>query len=50
MDPLLELLEVPLDGISSLKHLNCTAPFVICKVSEAALSATHNDIINDDNK
>lgn len=50
MDPLLELLEVPLDVISSLKHTNCTAPFVICKVAEAALNATHNDIINDDNK
>ncbi|KAK4805635.1 hypothetical protein QYF61_009861 [Mycteria americana] len=41
MGPLLELVHVPLDGISSLRSVSCTTPFgVICKFAEGALDPT----------
>lgn len=50
MDPLLKLLEVPLNGISSLMHINCTAALVSCEVAEGALNPTDNGIIDEDIK
>jgi len=39
--PLLELVQVPLDGIPSLRHVNCTTQLgVICKLAEGALDLT----------
>ncbi|KAK4830856.1 hypothetical protein QYF61_013785 [Mycteria americana] len=39
--PLLQLVQVPLDGIPSLRHVNCTTQLgVTCKLAEGALSPT----------
>ncbi|KAK4830062.1 hypothetical protein QYF61_008400 [Mycteria americana] len=41
MGPLLQLVQVPLDGIPSLRHANCATQLgVICKLAEGALDAT----------
>ncbi|KAK4816042.1 hypothetical protein QYF61_011050 [Mycteria americana] len=41
MGPLLELVQVPLDGNPSLRHVNCTTQLgVICKLAEGALDPT----------
>ncbi|KAK4811172.1 hypothetical protein QYF61_019803 [Mycteria americana] len=41
MGPLLKPVQVPLDGIPSLKRINCTTQLgVICKLAEGALSPT----------
>ena len=41
MGPLLELVHVPLDGILSLRHVNCTIQLgVVCKLAEGALDPT----------
>ncbi|KAK4826191.1 hypothetical protein QYF61_006135 [Mycteria americana] len=41
MGPLLELVQVPLDGIPSLRRVNCTSQLgVICKFAEGALDPT----------
>jgi len=38
MGPLLQLVQVPLDGISSFRHVNCTTQLgVVCKHAEDAL-------------
>jgi len=37
--PLPKLVQVPLDGILSLRHVNCTTQLgVICKLAEGALN------------
>jgi len=39
--PLLKLVQVPLDGISSLRRVNCTTQLdVTCKLAEGALNPT----------
>ncbi|KAK4829865.1 hypothetical protein QYF61_007257 [Mycteria americana] len=41
MGPLLKLVQVPLDGIPSLRHVNCTTQLgVTCKLAEGALDPT----------
>jgi len=41
MGPLLKLVQLPLDGISSLRHVNCTTQLgVIGKLAEGALDPT----------
>ena len=41
MGPLLELVQVPLDGILSLRHVNCTTQLgVVCSLAEGALNPT----------
>ncbi|KAK4827094.1 hypothetical protein QYF61_014196 [Mycteria americana] len=41
MGPLLQLVQVPLDGIPSLRHVNCTTQLgVVCKLAEGALDPT----------
>ncbi|KAK4823539.1 hypothetical protein QYF61_003171 [Mycteria americana] len=41
MGPLLKLVQVPLDGIPSLRHVNCTTRLgVVCKLAEGALDPT----------
>ena len=41
MGPLLELVQVPLDGVPSLRHVNrITQLGVICKLAEGALNPT----------
>jgi len=41
MSLLLELVQVPLDGITSLKHVNCITQLrVVCKFAEGALDPT----------
>ncbi|KAK4827398.1 LOW QUALITY PROTEIN: hypothetical protein QYF61_017803 [Mycteria americana] len=41
--PLLQLVQVPLDGIPSLRHVNCTTQLgVICKLAEGALDPIVN--------
>ncbi|PKU46851.1 solute carrier family 22 member 7- hypothetical protein [Limosa lapponica baueri] len=41
MGPLLELVQLPLDAILSLRHVNCTIQLsVICNLAEGALDPT----------
>ncbi|KAK4808956.1 hypothetical protein QYF61_013590 [Mycteria americana] len=40
MGPLLELVQVPLDGIPPLRHVNCTTQLGVCKLAEGALDPT----------
>ncbi|KAK4831353.1 hypothetical protein QYF61_017484 [Mycteria americana] len=41
MDPLLELVQVPVNGTLSLRHVNCTTQLgVVCKLAEGALDPT----------
>ncbi|KAK4825882.1 hypothetical protein QYF61_003156 [Mycteria americana] len=48
MGPLLELVQVPLDGIPSLRHVNHTTQLgVICKLAEGALDPTVYVIVAD---
>jgi len=43
MGPQLKPVQVSLDGIPSLKHVDCTTQFgVICKLAEGALNPTAN--------
>ncbi|KAK4826501.1 hypothetical protein QYF61_009574 [Mycteria americana] len=48
MGPLLELVQVPLDGIPSLRHVNHTTQLgVVCKLAEGALNPTVHVIDED---
>jgi len=48
--PLFELVQVPLDGIPSLRHVDCTPQLgVICKLAEGAVDPTVH-IIDEDVK
>jgi len=47
MCPLLELAQVPLHGIPSLRHVNHTTQLgVVCKLAEATLDTTVDVILN----
>ncbi|PKU43223.1 hypothetical protein llap_6461 [Limosa lapponica baueri] len=50
MGPLLKSVQVPLDGIPSLRHVNCTTQLgVVCKLAEGAPSPTV-DVTDEDTK